>query len=296
MRDKASEELAERAAEALRNKFCPEDYKHPPDVGVILGTGWGQALSWEPQSVLRMEIGSLPGFDTAQLRPLAGHDRQVVFGRIDDRKVIALQGRIHLNEAPYDQNVARMVRLQVEMLLKFGVKILILTAAAGSLKPEILVGDIMVVDGFVSLFAPDMPLYAGEFVSPDDTLAPGLRDLAMASVNEVTGTAKMGGYTMLRGPFFEGRRYDKSFLIASGASTVGMSSLPEACVAALYHQEGVRVIALNFITNTASEAHSHEVNQRRALERSGDMGRVLGSIISKVGRPIADNPWVVYAQ
>ena len=284
VRDKTSEDLAERAAEALREEFLIDGGNARPDVGVVLGTGWGQALPWEEKTIIRRGIGSLPGFDAAHLRALAGHVRQVVFGRVDRRQVVALQGRIHLNEAPHDQNLARMFRLQIEMLIKLGVKTLILPAATVSLKPEIEVGDIMVVDGFMTLFAPDMPLFAGEFSSPEDTLDPELLELAVASVNEITGHAKVGGYAMVRGRFFEGGKYDKSFLMATDASTVGMSTLPEACVAALYPD--VKVIALNFITNTAFETHSHDVNQERARKKAYDMGRVLGSIISKIGKPV----------
>ncbi len=279
MRDGASEGLAAKAADALKKKFGLNDTVLPR-VGVVLGTGWGQALPWE-EGVAHISMGELPGFDFTHMRSLAGHDRKVVYGQIDGEPVIALQGRIHLNEAPYDRDVARMVRLQVEMLIKLGVKTLILTAAAGSLKESIRVGDIMVVDGFMSLFAPDMPLYAGEFYSPDDTLDPGLREIAVGTIREVNGVAHVGGYAMVRGPFFEGRRYDKPYLMMTGASTVGMSSLPEACIAALYSPE-VKVLALNFVTNTAIEDHSHDVNQARAREKSGDMGRVLRGIINKL--------------
>ena len=280
MRDGTSESLAIKAAEDLIKQLCL-DSDSLPRIGVVLGTGWGQALPWEEGVFARIPMSGLPGFDFTHMRSLAGHDRQVVHGRIDGKSVIALQGRIHLNEAPYDRDVARMVRLQVEMLIKLGVRTVILTAAAGSLKEEIVVGDIMVVDGFMSLFAPDMPLYAGEFCSPDDALDPELRKIAMASVKEVSGKVHVGGYAMVRGPFFEGRRYDKPYLVATGASTVGMSSLPEACIAALYAPD-VKVLGLNFITNTAVEDHSHEVNQQRARAKSGDMGRVLHGIISKL--------------
>jgi purine-nucleoside phosphorylase len=279
MHDKSSEDLARHAAGYLHRKcgFTRVSFLNPT-IGVVLGTGWGNSLRWRGNT-FNTRFENIPGF--LSLRPLEGHNRTVICGQIEGQNVIALQGRVHLNEAPADPQVARNVRLQVEMLLQLGVRKLILTAAAGSLKPKIEVGDIMIVDGFVSLFAPDMPLFAGEFCSPDDTLAPRLREIARRVVNDITGKAHEGGYAMVRGPFFEGRKYDKAILRASGASTVGMSSLPEACIAALY--PGVEVLALNFVTNTDSEAHSHEENQRRAAEKSASMGAVLHGIIKAIG-------------
>ena len=80
---------------------------------------------------------------------------------------------------------------------------------------------------------------------------------------------------MVRGPFFEGRRYDKAVLAATGAAVIGMSVLPEACVAALY--AGVEVLAVAHVTNTAVEAHSHDVILQRAQDATETLRRVLGT-------------------
>ena len=90
---------------------------------------------------------------------------------------------------------------------------------------------------------------------------------------------------MVRGPSFEGRRYDKKALRETGASVVGMSLLPEACIAALYHPR-VKALAIAFITNNATDKHSHETNQQKAKENREHMGRVLHGII----RHLPTNP------
>lgn len=247
-----------------------------PKIGIVLGTGWGDAITWKDER--RTSLTRLPWFK--EIGQLEGHAREVVYGHMEGADVIALRGRIHLNEAPPTHaDLFTWVRLQVEMLFNLGVETIILTAAAGSLKASVMIGDMVTVDGFVTLFSPDMPLYAGEFCSPEDTLDPHLQTLSRKIVLSVTGKAPTGGHAILRGPFFEGRKYDKPLLMASGASTVGMSIVPEACIAALY---GVRVLALTFITNDAVEIHSHEVNQARAREKSADMGAVLHALIREL--------------
>ncbi len=276
MRHQSSERLAVAAAATLRRRLRIRASAQP-QVAVVLGTGWGEALPWK-RPPAELPFAAIDGF--ADLGVLPGHERKVLFGHVGSKRVIAMQGRVHLNEDPADPRIPRMVRLQVEMLLQLGVKNLILTAAAGSIRYDIRVGDIMVVGGLITLFAPAMPLFVGEFCSPEDTLDPDLQSLAVEAIKRVNDTAPVGGYAMVRGPHFEGRRYDKSILGLCGAATVGMSILPEACVAALY--PGTRVLALNFVTNSSHEVHSHDTNQARARERAGSMGAVLRRVITKL--------------
>ncbi|KKS13167.1 MAG: hypothetical protein UU69_C0012G0015 [Candidatus Magasanikbacteria bacterium GW2011_GWA2_41_55] len=161
-----------------------------------------------------------------------------------------------------------------------------LCAAAGALKPptasigydRLAVGDICVVDGFVTLFAPQMPLWGGEFQSPEDSLDKKLCDIARKATCGLR--VHTGGHVMLLGPWFEGRKYDKRFLALTGAKVVGMSGLPEACVAALY--SGVRVLYLCFVTNDDVEEHSHEENLARSKAASSELGSYLELIVSKI--------------
>lgn len=250
----------------------------PPKIGVILGTGWGDLLAMENEKVTPLR--EFPAFrEAGNLERLEGHKRHLVLGTVAGKPVAALRGRVHLNEHPTSRFVPLMVRMQVEILIALGVKKLILTAAVGSLTENVKVGDVVLVDGFVTLFAPPMPLFAGEFVSPEDTLDALLRFHAKNAEPEEL-TVREGGHVMVRGPFFEGRKYDKAFLRQTGASVVGMSMLPEACVAATH--EGVRVLGLGFVTNTASEEHSHETNQARAKEKASLLGGYLKKIIASL--------------
>jgi purine-nucleoside phosphorylase len=249
---------------------------------LVLGTGWGDAI--ELQGAKSVPFAKIPGF--AGLGELEGHARRAECGMLADKKVIVLRGRIHLNEAPCDRGLAEMVRLQIEMLAKLGVEKLILTAAVGALNKGAAgipyqVGDICVLDGFVTIFAPDMPLFAGEFCSPEDALDPALAEIALKSAGEIEPllTAHHGGYVMIRGPFFEGRKYDKPALAATGARVVGMSTLPEACVASLH---GLKVLGLSFVTNDDLAVHSHESNLARAKESGRALGSYLTRIVSQI--------------
>lgn len=241
-------------------------------IGLILGTGWGTVLKFA--GAVEIPFGKILGF--RELAALEGHARRLVIGTLGGKKVVALRGRVHLNEAPASPNVARMVRLQTEMLFQLGVRTLIVTSAVGSLRGALPVGGIAVVDGFVTLYAPEMPMWAGEFASPDDTLDPKLQAIAREVCPLV---AKTVGQVMVRGPFFEGRRYDKALLAATGAGVVGMSMLPEACIAALY---GAKVLGLGFVTNDDVAEHSHDENQRRAKAAAPHLCSFLARIVARL--------------
>lgn len=265
-RHEKSESAARRAAQKLKDLFWTSGIK----TALILGTGWGDTLKLTDEEEFPFE--NIPGFEG--LDKLEGHARCVVAGKLaGEIPVVMLKGRVHLNERPAGEEIPKMVRLQTEMLCQLGVQNLIVTCGAGSLVRGIDVGDIVMIDGFVTLFAPPMPLYAGEFCSPEDTLSKALMAEASFVYQEMGMTSIRGGHAMVRGPQFEGRKYDKALLASTGAKLVGMSTLPEACVAALY--PGVRVLAFAFVTNDAVEEHTHETNMAVAKASRETLGDFL---------------------
>lgn len=277
-RNQELEIAAIRAAREIPEKLALNPRDQFP-IGIILGTGWGNVL--EVTDARPTPMSTLPGF--RHLGQLAGHNRSVFVGTVGEKRVIGLSGRVHLNEAPHDPEIPKMVRLQTEMLLQLGVHTLIVTSAVGSLShdhpDDLRVCDVAVIDGFVTLFAGPMPLWAGEFCNPEDTLDPGLRRLALEAGQKAELRLKEVGHVMVPGPHFEGRKYDKPYLARSNASVVGMSMLPEACIAALY---GAKVLGLGFVTDDDVEEMSHEKHQARAREASDKLGKLLTHIIASL--------------
>lgn len=242
-----------------------------PRTALILGTGWGDAVEFDDS--IEVPFQELPGFK--DLPSLDGHARRVVYGKLGGIPVLALRGRVHLNESYAEDMFYRYARVQAQMLLELGVEKLVLTCAAGSLGDRAEVGDIVVINGLFTLFAPKMAMFGAEFKSPEDTLTAGfLRKACEAGADLLS--MQIGGYVMLRGPFFEGRKYDKPFLATTGCSVVGMSVLPEACIAALYDAEAV---ALAFVTNDDKEVHSHDENKKRVKESADKLGEFLTRLV-----------------
>lgn len=271
--NKTRKRIAQLTAQNIRKYFNLTD-GYFVKIGLVLGTGWGNALRLS--DCRELKLSRLAGFES--LEKLEGHAGKLKYGRLEDNEILVLSGRVHLNESPSGNAVPDMVRLQVEILFHLGVRILVVASAVGSLRKDIFVGDVVIVDGFVTLFAPPMPLWGGEFCSPEDTLDSELCNAATLASPGLIKT-HLGGHVMVRGPFFEGRRYDKKILASTGASVVGMSMLPEACIAALYN---VKTLGLGFVTNTAFEEHSHGENLARAKASSNKLSQFIQNIVRAV--------------
>ncbi|QQG52773.1 MAG: purine-nucleoside phosphorylase [Candidatus Falkowbacteria bacterium] len=285
------------AAEFIGN--CQHQHIEETAIGVVLGSGWGDTLEFEEK--IEIPFSTIPGFKNLPT-VVEGHKRTLIVGKIAGKQVLALNGRLHLYEKPFSKSWLKMVRLQVEMLFHLGVKKIIITSAVGTLKcqperfsrladefwkaggtfpfpdPELQVGDIAIIDGFVTVFAPIMPLWGDEFCSADETISQNLIDIALKSQGDLV-IAKKTGHAMLRGPQFEGNKYDKEILSKTGAGVVGMSMLPEAYIASLY---GIEILGLGFVTNGYKEKHSHEENLERAKSASAHLGEYLKSIIAQM--------------
>lgn len=277
----AAEDVADYVLENFNSVRPDEDLEElykGIDIGIVLGTGWGEVLGGMTTVPHEFNLKDLPYFwFLGKLQQIEGHKRMFQVGFLNGKKVAFLKGRIHMNESFEMEELAKVVRLQVEMLFHMGVKHLILTNAAGSLRPEVKVGDVVAQDGFVSLFAPPRPLWGGEFVSGEDVL----KEENIAKIEDAARKAGLdchrGAGAMVRGPDFEGRKHDKRILRDAGATVAMMSILPEATVAALYPD--VNVYAVSFITNSDSEEHSHEENQKRAKAASTKLGDLLLNLV-----------------
>lgn len=272
---------ARKTALVIRRKFKLSKDAVVPMV-FVLGTGWGDTVKLECEQSVALR--KLPGF--RQLLDHPTHQRRLCFGYMEGKAVFVMRGRIHMNETPNSTELANMVRLQIEMFRYLGAKRFVLTSAVGGLlrghgpgDQQAKTGHIGVVDGFVTLFAPDMPLYGGEFVAVENCLDPELRRLAGVACVEVGLESFEGGHVMVRGPQFEGTKYDKRVLAETGAKIVGMSILPEACVATLW---GAKVLAVCFVSNDDAEAHSDELVRARTQAASDKLGAMLKALIKQL--------------
>lgn len=273
----------DKAAGYVQKKIEKSELVHYPiqipQSGGILGTGWKGALKFDT-IFIEIPLKNIPGFEP--LGELEGHDRILRIGLVGNRLCAFLEGRIHLNEAPpSDEDIFRMVRLQVELLIVLGVETMILTNAAGSLSDhDLKPGAIVVVNGFMRYEAGAMPLVAGEFHQVDSVLDEQLREiifLPVANKIKFPRLVRTGILVMTRGPVIESI-HEKEYMAGMHANVMcaGMSMLPEALVCA--HHE-VKVLPISCISNGMYEWPSHKEVMRRLAEYAPDNGKLIRETI-----------------
>jgi xanthosine phosphorylase len=251
-----------------------------PRVGVVLGSGLGAvADAVEDPTVVGYE--ELPGFPRPSVE---GHAGRAVLGRIGGVPVVVFQGRAHL----YEGGDPEALRVPVRALRAAGASVLILTNAAGSLRPEVGPGSLMAITDHINmtgvnlLAGPNDSSLGPRFPSLRDAYDPVLLDSLRASAVELGISLAEGVYLAVMGPTFETPAEIRAYR-TMGADAVGMSTVQETIIA---RHCGLRVAAVSMITNLAEgmtdEPLSHEQTLRAAQDGAGDMARLLLNFIARL--------------
>jgi xanthosine phosphorylase len=238
-----------------------------PRVGIVLGSGLGAVADGVVEPTV-VDYTDLPGFP----RPsVAGHGGRAVLGKIGSVPVAVLQGRAHV----YEGGDLDAIRTPVRALRAAGAEILVLTNAAGSLRPEVGPGSLMLITDHINLSGvsvlagPNDDDVGPRFPSLLDAYDPELRGRLRAAAEELGTELAEGVYLGAAGPTFETPAEIRAFGIL-GADAVGMSTVHETAVA---RHAGLRVAAVSAITNLAEgmseEPLSHEQTLRDA-QRAAD--------------------------
>jgi purine-nucleoside phosphorylase len=250
-----------------------------PRVGVVLGSGLGAVADAVDDPVV-VSYEELPGFP----RPsVAGHAGRAVLGQIGGVPVAVLQGRAHL----YEGGDLEPLRTPVRALRAAGAEILVLTNAAGSLRPSVGPGSLMAITDHINmtganlLMGPNDDAIGPRFPSLRDAYDPALLDALRESARDVGVELAEGVYLAVSGPSFETPAEIRAYG-ALGADAVGMSTVQETILA---RHCGLRVAAVSMITNLAEgmsdEPLSHEQTLRAAEAGAGDLARLLLEFIPR---------------
>lgn len=232
----------ERTMESVRARVGPV----APDVALILGSGLSD-LAHAIEDSHEIEYADLPGFPVSTV---SGHAGRFVFGRLEGREVVAMQGRIHVYEGYPPETVVFPARL----MLSLGAETLIVTNAAGGVNPDFEVGDIMLISDHINftgcnpLVGINDPALGDRFPDMSRAYDEGLRGAARAVASELGVGIQEGVYAGVLGPSYE-TPAEVRMLRTVGADAVGMSTVVE--VIAAVHM-GARVLGVSAISNPAA--------------------------------------------
>lgn len=234
-------ELRRMINESVR--FIRTKTKMKPRIGIILGTGLGR-LAREIKLSVAIPYEQIPNFPVSTVET---HTGRLLFGRLEKKEVVAMQGRFHY----YEGYSAKEITLPVRVMKFLGVRTLIVSNACGGLNPQFKAGDLMIITDHINL-QPENPLRGPN----DDRLGPRFPDMYNCYDKKLVSLAKRvaldnkipvhtGVYVALQGPNLE-TAAEYRFLRIIGGDVVGMSTVPEVIVA---RHMGIKVLGVSVITD-----------------------------------------------
>jgi purine-nucleoside phosphorylase len=254
--------------------------KASPAVGIILGTGLG-ALADEIQKETTIAYDKIPHFPVSTVESHAG---RLLFGKLGGKEVVAMQGRFHFYEGYTFQQVTFPMRVMKEL----GVKILVVSNAAGGLNPQFEVGELVLITDHIN-FQGGNPLLGKN----DNSLGPRFPDmfncydnelceLAVQTALDVKVPLQKGVYVGVTGPNLE-TAAEYRFLRIIGGDLVGMSTVPEVLVA---RHQGTKVLGFSLVTDMglpdAIEPCSHEKIVAAAGKAEPKLTKLVKSIVERL--------------
>ncbi len=266
--------------EKIKNtaSFIKEQTKNfEPQVGIILGTGLGEfADRIEAQYII--DYNQIEGFPISTVE---GHKGRMIFGTIEGKKVVAMQGRFHYYEGYSMQEVT----LPVRVMQQLGIKYLFVSNAAGGINSSFCVGDLMIITDHINLMP--NPLIGKNIAE----LGPRFPDMHNCYDKELRAKAtkiadadgiklQYGVYVGGTGPTFETQaeyRYFKNI----GGDVAGMSTVPEVIVA---RHMSIPVFGVSVVTNCglSEEIGDHEDVQLQGKKAGAKMQRLFIEMIKNL--------------
>jgi purine-nucleoside phosphorylase len=253
---------AEEAASAIARATGVRHH----DVALVMGSGWLPAAERLGPATADLDVAALPGFARPAVEGHAGRIRSIPVG---DKRALVFLGRTHLYEGRGVGAVAHAVRTAAAT----GIRLIVLTNAAGGIRVGLRPGDPVLISDHLNLTAAS-PLAGATFVDLTDLYSPRLRELA----RQIDPTLTEGVYAQLPGPHFE-TPAEIRMLRGMGADLVGMSTVLEAIAA---RAAGAEVFGLSLVTNLAAGMTGEPLNHEEVLATGQAAAARMGDLLTEL--------------
>ncbi len=251
-----------------------------PVAGIVLGTGLGN-LSSEITIETAIPYSEIPNFPISTVE---GHSGQLIFGKLNEVPVVAMQGRFHY----YEGYSLKECTFPIRVMHALGIKNLFLSNASGGVNPDFEIGDIMLITDHINML-PDNPLrgknideLGPRFPDMSEPYSKNLNSLVRNIAKDNNIKLQEGVYVVLSGPTFETPAEYKMMRIIGG-DTVGMSTVPEVIVA---NHMNLPCMALSIITDLGVDGKiveiSHEEVQEVAKAAEPKMTLIIKELLSQI--------------
>lgn len=270
-----AEEILNTAYQSIRGRV-----KDRPDIALVLGSGLGGFVDYIEDKVF-VPYRDIEGFPVSTV---VGHAGTYVLGRLGEKRVIVMQGRVHYYEG-YDM---QQVVMPIRIMKLLGAQTLILTNAAGGINLDFNPGDLMMLTDHITSFVPsplvgrNMETLGTRFPDMSEVYDLSLREKMLSAANTCGICLKQGVYLQTTGPNYETPAEIRMYRTL-GADAVGMSTACEAMAAV---HMGMKVAGVSCITNLAAGMSAAALNHQEVSDTANQIAdsfsKLLRSFIAKI--------------
>ena len=234
-----------------------------PEIGIVLGTGLGKLVD-EIENPIVAHYNQIPFFPLATVE---FHTGRLVFGTIEGKKVVVMEGRFHLYEG-YD---LMDVTYPIRVMHQLGIKNLFISNAAGGINLDFKKGNLMLIEDHINLQG-GSPLafknvaeFGDRFVDMLEPYDSKMREQLKEIAKEENIDLKTGIYASVVGPQLE-TKAEYRMLKILGADAVGMSTVPEVIVA---NHLRLPIVAVSVLTDECDPDNLQAVNIKEIIAIAG---------------------------
>lgn len=244
-------------------KFLIEKGFQNPEIGIVLGTGLGQLVN-HLQIEVEVDYADIPNFPVSTVE---FHSGKLIFGTLENKKVVVMQGRFHLYEGYSLQEITFPIRI----LKALGIQKLLISNAAGAINLNFKKGDLMLIEDHINLQG-GSPLafknvseFGERFTDMSEPYDVNLKRAIIEIAKNKNITLHKGTYAAVVGPQLE-TKAEYRYLKIIGADAVGMSTVPEVIVA---NHLGLPVLAVSVLTDECNPDDLKPVNISEIIALAG---------------------------
>ena len=234
-----------------------------PEIGIVLGTGLSQLVQ-HIQIDAEINYSEIPNFPISTVE---FHSGKLIFGTLEDKKVIVMQGRFHIYEGYSSEEVTYPVRVMKAL----GIKKLFVSNASGAINLNFKKGELLLIEDHINLQG-GSPLafknvsdFGERFTDMSEPYDLNLRNQALEIAAKNNIILRKGVYCAVVGPQLETKAEYRMIKII-GADAVGMSTVPEVIVA---NHLNLPVLAISVLTDECNPDDLKPVNIPEIIELAG---------------------------
>lgn len=259
--------------------FLKDKTSFSPEVGIILGTGLGGLVN-DIDIEHSISYEDIPNFPVSTVE---GHSGRLIFGKLGDKAVVAMQGRFHF----YEGYNMEKVTFPVRVMKYLGINHLIVSNASGSVNPDYEIGDLMVINDHINLIpnpliGKNINELGPRFPDMSEPYCPEMIKIVDAIANKNNIKIQKGVYVAVTGPTLE-TPAEYFYFRKIGGDTVGMSTVPEVVIAR--HMD-IPCFAISVITDLGVPGKikkvTHEDVQNVAEVTEPKLTLLIKNLISKI--------------